>query len=162
VHVDTTSFSVSGDYTGAKVTGDLDATTIAITYGYSRDHRADLKQWMLALATTRDGDVPLFLRPLDGNSSDKASLVAAVEALHKQLSKADEEASLYVADSGVYSEANMRRFQAAGIKWVSRVPETLAEAKAFLEHDVDTLQTSVDQQIHWISRQITLPQGTER
>src|SRR5215472_6892744 len=31
VHVDTTSFSVSGDYTGAKVTGDLDATTIAIT-----------------------------------------------------------------------------------------------------------------------------------
>jgi len=162
VHVDTTSFSVSGDYTGAKVTGDLDATTIAITYGYSRDHRADLKQWMLALATTRDGDVPLFLRPLDGNSSDKASLVAAVEALHKQLSKADEEASLYVADSGVYSEANMRRFQAAGIKWVSRVPETLAEAKAFLEHDVDTRQTSVDQQIHWISRQITLPQGTER
>ena len=41
VHVDTTSFSVSGDYTGAKETGDLDATTIAITYGYSRDHRED-------------------------------------------------------------------------------------------------------------------------
>jgi len=61
VHVDTTSFSVSGDYTRAKETGDLDATTIAITYGYSRDHRADLKQWMLALATTHEDDVPLDL-----------------------------------------------------------------------------------------------------
>jgi len=39
--------------------------------GYSRDHRADLKQWMLTLTTTHDGDVPLLLRPLDGNSADK-------------------------------------------------------------------------------------------
>jgi len=38
---------------------------LALTYGYSRDHRADLKQWMLA--TTHGGDVPLFGRPLDGN-----------------------------------------------------------------------------------------------
>ncbi len=162
VHVDTTSFSVSGDYTGAKEAGELDVTTIAITYGYSRDHRADLKQWMLAEASTHEGDVPLFLRPLDGNSSDKTTLVAAVEALQEQLSKADEEPSLYVADSSVYSEANMRRFQAAGIKWVSRVPETLAQAKALLEQDVDTWQTTADQQIHWVSRQMTLPQGTER
>ncbi len=44
VHVDTTSFSVSGEYAGAQE-GE-DATVIAITYGYSRDHRADLKQWM--------------------------------------------------------------------------------------------------------------------
>jgi transposase len=55
VHVDTTSFSVTGEYAR-----DLDAHTLAVTYGYSRDHRADLKQWMLALATTRQGDVPLF------------------------------------------------------------------------------------------------------
>src|SRR5215472_2489090 len=49
VHVDTTSFSVSGEYAGAQE--GADATVIAITYGYSRDHRQDLKQWMLALAT---------------------------------------------------------------------------------------------------------------
>jgi len=30
------------------------------------------------LATTHDGDVPLFLRPIDGNSSDKSTLLAAV------------------------------------------------------------------------------------
>ncbi len=85
-------------------------------------------------------------RPPDGDSNDKTTLVTAVEALQEQLNKADEEPSFYVADSGVYSEAKMRRFQAAGIKWVSRVPETLAQAKAFLEQDVDTRQTA------WISR----------
>ena len=121
VHVDTTSFSVSGDYTGAKETGDLDATTIAITYGYSRDHREDLKQWMLALATTQEGDVPLFLRPLDGNSSDKVTLASAVEALHEQLRTPESEPSFFVADSGIYSEANMHRFNEAKIRWISRV-----------------------------------------
>jgi transposase len=38
-----------------------DPALIAITYGYSRDHREDLKQWMLALATTHNGDIPLFM-----------------------------------------------------------------------------------------------------
>ena len=62
--------------------------------GYSGDHRADLKQWMLAIANTHDGDVPLFLQPLDGNSSDKVSLVVAVRAIQAQLREADGEESL--------------------------------------------------------------------
>jgi transposase len=57
VHVETTSFAVPGEYAP-----ELDAHTLAVTYGDSREHRADLKQWMLALATTRQGDVPLYCR----------------------------------------------------------------------------------------------------
>ena len=112
VHVDTTSFSVSGAYNSAgervqevgMAAEAMEAQTalIAITYGYSRDHREDLKQWMLALATTHEGDVPLFLQPLDGNSSDKVSLLAAVLAIQKQLQEADAEPSVYVADNGIY------------------------------------------------------------
>src|SRR2546422_1145413 len=46
VHVDTTTFSVSGKYTREMVeTPGTEAAVIAITYGYSRDHREDLKQW---------------------------------------------------------------------------------------------------------------------
>jgi transposase len=41
VHVDTTSFSVSGNYAGEEL-GENEASVIAITYGYSRDHREDL------------------------------------------------------------------------------------------------------------------------
>jgi transposase len=91
VHVDTTSFSVSGAYAqgkkempeaeGTAEAASADPALIAITYGYSRDHREDLKQWMLALATTHDGDIPLYLQPLNGNSSDKVSLLAAIQAI---------------------------------------------------------------------------------
>lgn len=58
---------------------------------------------MLARASTHDGDIPLFLRPLDGNSSDKASLLMAVTALQDQLREANGEPSVYVADNGIGS-----------------------------------------------------------
>jgi len=128
VHVDTTSFAVTGEYAA-----DLEAHTLAVTYGYSRDHRADRKQWMLALATTRQGDVPLFCQALNGNASDKVNLVAAVETLADQLRAAEEEAPLFVADSGLYSADNVARLSAAGVRWISRVPDTSQEARAALQ-----------------------------
>jgi transposase len=173
-HVDTTSFSVSGAYnsagehvqepgTSAKA---LEAETalIAITYGYSRDHREDLKQWMLALATTHDGDIPLFLRPRDGTSLDKVSLLAAVTAIVEQLREAHAEPSVYVADNGIYSEANMRQLNAAGIKWISRVSETSSEAKTVQQagSQDQEWQRSEDGSIQWYDRVMTLPQGSER
>jgi transposase len=121
LHVDTTSFAVSGAYQGEDQP-EGEASVIAITYGYLRDHREDLKQWMFALATTQEGDVPVFLRALDGNSSDKVTLASAIEALQEQLRVPETEPSFFVADSGVYSEANMRRFNEAKIRWISRVP----------------------------------------
>jgi transposase len=90
LHADTTSFSVHGQYeslpreaeslaTSAEETeggGDHDLPSIIqVTYGYSRDHRADLKQWRLSLITSGEG-VPQFLRPLDGQASDKRSLTS--------------------------------------------------------------------------------------
>ncbi|WP_425335077.1 hypothetical protein [Nostoc punctiforme] len=45
---------------------------IQITYGYSRDHRPDLKQFILDLICSGDGDVPLFLRVASGNESDNS------------------------------------------------------------------------------------------
>jgi transposase len=164
VHVDTTSFSVSGEYVRAEGAGETAAepAVIAITYGSSRDHREDLKQWMLALATTYEGDVPLFLQPLDGNSSDKRSLLSAVTAIQTQLREAGEEASVSVADNGVYSESNMNQLNAAGVKWVSRVSETLTEAKTLVQEGSQTWQQSEDGTVHWFSREMALPQGHER
>ena len=162
VHVDTTSFSVSGAYSGtdermqesgtSAEAQEAETTLMAITYGYSRDHREDLKQWMMALATTHDGDVPMFLQPLDGNGSDKISLLAAVMAIQAQLREANAEPGIYVADSGVYSEANMRQLNEAGIKWVSRVPETSKEAKGVLQAGGEEWQTAEDGSMQWSSR----------
>src|SRR5262245_3079958 len=151
VPVDTTSFAVTGEY--AREPADLDAQTIAITYGYSRDHRADLKQWMLALATTRAGDVPLFCQALDGNASDKVSLVTAVEALAAHLraaateAEAEDDGPLFVADSGLYSTENVARLSAAGVRWISRVPDTSKEARTALAVADDAWQQSED--VYW-------------
>ena len=164
IHVDTTSFSVSGQYAMADKENEpgagaernpSEAAVIAITYGYSRDHREDLKQWMIALATTHDGDVPLFLQPLDGNSSDKVSLLAAVTTIQAHLCEANAEPGVYVADSGVYSESNMRQLNEAGVKWVSRVPETSQEVKAVLQAGSEQWQTAEDGSTQWYSRVMT-------
>jgi len=117
---------------------------------------------MIALATTHDGDVPLFLQPLDGNSSDKVSLLAAIITIQAQLREANAEPGIYVADSGVYSESNMRQLNEARVTWVSRVPETSKEAKAVVQEGSEQWQTAEDGSMQWYSRVMSLPQGTER
>ena len=162
LHIDTTSFSVSGDY-ATKEEGD--PVPIAITYGYSRDHREDLKQWMLALATTHDGDVPIFLRPLDGNSSDKEHLSAAVKEVMRQLREQvpeEQEERIAVFDSGGYSQANMKSYNDAKIWWISRVPETSTAAKTTLEDVDEQWQALSDGSGDSVERTMDLPQGKER
>jgi transposase len=162
LHIDTTSFSVSGDYASQE---EGDPVPLAITYGYSRDHRADLKQWMLALATTHEGDVPIFLRPLNGNSSDKEHLSAAVKAVMTQLCEQvpeEHEQRIAIFDSGGYSEANMKSYNEANIWWISRVPETSTAAKSALEEVEEQWQPLSDGSGEYVVRIMDLPQGKER
>jgi transposase len=175
LHIDTTSFCVNGAYLPEGKTTPETSTTpettceeaipIAITYGYSRDHRADLKQWMLGLATTHDGDIPIFLRPLDGNSSDKESISAIVIDVMTQLRETlptEEQEPLAVFDSGGYSEANMKRYNEAKIKWMSRVPETSTAAKTAIAEEATQWQTFSDGSGQYRACVMDLPQGKER
>ena len=66
-HSDTTSMSVEGDYEHEE--GDIDAVPIKITYGYSKDHRPYLKQFVISLITSKE--LPVFIQTLGGNTSDK-------------------------------------------------------------------------------------------
>ncbi len=162
LHIDTTSFSVNGDYASQD---EGDPVPVAITYGYSRDHREDLKQWMLALATTHDGDVPIFLRPLDGNSSDKEHLSAAVKAVMTQLREQvpeEQEQRMAIFDSGGYSQANMKSYNDAKIWWISRVPETSTAAKAALQDVEEQWHPLSDGSGDYVVRTMELPQGKER
>jgi transposase len=157
LHVDTTSFSVSGEYP------DVNESLIAVTYGYSRDHREDLKQWMLALATTHHGDIPLFMQPLSGNSSDKVSLLQAIEQLNEQLQRDGEpQERIFVADSGLYSEVNMTSLNHSNILWGSRVPETSQEAKRIVQQEVTNWQLFDDGTTSFVAYEMNLPQGKER
>jgi transposase len=162
LHIDTTSFSVCGDYASQQ---EGDPVPLAITYGYSRDHREDLKQWMLALATTHDGDVPVFLRPLDGNSSDKEHLSAVVKQVMTQLREQlpqEQEQRIAVFDSGGYSAANMKSYNEANLDWISRVPETSTAAKSALELEPEHWHRLSDGSGEYIVLTMDLPQGKER
>ncbi len=170
VHIDTSSFSVNGEYLAQgrrneEGNEEEEAVPITITYGYSRDHRADLKQWMLGLVTTHDGDLPIFMRPLDGNSSDKERISAMVTAVMTQLRetlKEEQEERLAVFDSGGYSEANMKRYNEAKIKWISRVPETSTEAKTVVAEEPTEWQALSDGSGQYRTCIRDLPQGKER
>lgn len=85
------------------------------------------------LAKTHAGEVLPLRQPLDVNSSNKLSLLATIIATQTQLRKTGEEASIYMADNGVYSEANMKQLNQIGVKWGSRVSETMTEAKTLIQ-----------------------------
>jgi len=57
-HLDSTSCHVDGKYENQET------EAIKITHGYSRDHRPDLKQFVINLICVGDGDIPVMR--LDG------------------------------------------------------------------------------------------------
>lgn len=116
---------------------------------------------MQALVTSGDG-VPQFLQPLNGNASDKRALLQTVTALRQQLQERGETAGVYVAVSGLYSSQNMTTLNQAGVRWVSRVPETSSEAQALVAETTADWQHSADGTRHWWSRVVERPQGAER
>jgi transposase len=102
--------------------------TIHITHGYSRDHRPDLKQFMVDLMCSGDGDIPLYMRVGDGNETDSALFAQLIVEFRQQW---DVDA-LFVADAALYTASNLQ--QMAQLRWVSRVPATLTSAKDLLQH----------------------------
>ena len=86
-HLDTTSFSLTGDYIP-----DSDEHAIAITYGYAKDHRPDLKQAVLELMVSQDGGVPLLCKSWDGNTSDIEVFQERAQALMRDLAELPEPA----------------------------------------------------------------------
>jgi transposase len=122
VHLDASSFYLHGQYDSEKE----EPQAIRITHGYSRDHRPDLKQFVVDLMSTSDGGVPLFLRVADGNEADRATFAGLLKDFEEQL---DLEA-LFVADSALYSAKALPALKR--LSWLSRVPLTLKEAKTLL------------------------------
>lgn len=120
IHVDTTNFSVTGDYEP-----DFGCDEIQITYGYPKDGRWDLKRFVLGIAANQHG-VPLFLQTFSGNESDKETLRTIIRDLTENL-KSDEKV-YHVADSEFYTPETLRLLGQRTF-WISRVPGTISQVK---------------------------------
>jgi transposase len=98
-----------------------------ITHGYSRDHRPDLKQFILDLIVTGDGNIPVFLEIASGNQSDKKAFGKIAQEYRKKL---DLDTTI-VGDSALYSKDNLGLLKQ--IKWLTRVPLSIKEAKNLVQ-----------------------------
>jgi transposase len=116
-HLDTTSFSLTGAYVP-----ESDQQAIAITHGYSKDHRPDLKQAVLELMVSQDGGVPLVSKTWDGNASDSQVFQDRAKALLSTFEHSPTPRYL-VADSKLYSEENAKPLAKLG--FITRIPSTL-------------------------------------
>lgn len=120
VHVDTTNFSVSGEYES-----DFGTEEVQITYGYPKDGRWDLKRFVLGIASNQHG-VPLFLQTFSGNESDKESIRNIIRDLTENLKS--QEKIYHVADSAFYTPESLQLL-ASHTFWISRVPGTIGEVQ---------------------------------
>lgn len=121
----------SGDAIPAKaeVEENAEPVPIEINHGYSRDYRPDLKQFTLALITSGDGDVPLYLRMGNGNDADQAVFTEVIAEFQQQWKAAPPE--VYVADAALYSEENLKAL--GETPWISRVPASIAKAQQLMQ-----------------------------
>jgi hypothetical protein len=78
-------------------------------YGYSRDHRPDCQQVVLALIVTPEG-FPLGYEVLPGNTTDKTTLQATLAAIEQQHGKAQR---VWLMDRGIPTEEQLAAMRAA-------------------------------------------------
>ena len=127
-HLDTTSCHVDGRYNSDEAP---DEQVVHITQGYSRDHRPDLNQVMLALIVEHQAGIPLLMQPLSGKSHDGKVCGQAVSDHMAQLQTPSSPPYL-VADRALYNAENLRKLADTSIKWITRGPATLTEAQEVL------------------------------
>jgi transposase len=143
LHNDSTSVTVTGRYRGADGRARGGKATAAITFGHNKDHRPDLKQLVWILTVSSDGAVPIAHRVVDGNTSDDVTHVDTWDQLVALLGRTD---FLYVADCKLATRDNMGHIHRHQGRFVSVLPASRKEDKAFrdwvVDHEPDWVQAA--------------------
>lgn len=134
-HNDTTSVSTFGDCDDNRTD-----KSIKITFGYSKKHRQDLKQFVWSLSASSDSGFPLFQKAYSGNTADVDTYV---EQWHNLIDLLGNRDFLYVADSKLATHENMAHIQENNGFFIAPAPmyesyKTIFH-KALSEHGYETL-----------------------
>jgi hypothetical protein len=108
VFMDTTSLSFEGE--GGDALG---------AHGYSKDHRPDLKQMILAVVVDGEGR-PICTEMMPGNTADVSVLVPVIDRLRHRFGITR---ACVVADRGMISEATIAALDERGLEYVLGVRE---------------------------------------
>jgi transposase len=127
VHFDTTSITVFGDYEGYE-------EPFQIGYGYSKDKRPDLKQFLVSMLCV-DRNIPIIGTCKDGNASDKTLNNELLGGISKHMARHGlaPGAFVYVADSAFVTPDNLAKSAESRVKFVTRLPATYKECARAIE-----------------------------
>jgi transposase len=95
--------------------------TVAAALGHSKDHRPELKQFVLTLTVSADGAVPHAHRLLDGNVTDDQTHIETWDGLVARDGRSDLD-FLYVADCKLATREQMAHIHSRAGRLVSILP----------------------------------------
>jgi transposase len=101
---------------------------LAITWGYNKDHRPDLKQLLYILTVARDGAVPVYFQVASGNVVDDKTHIATWDLLCRLVGRPN---FLYVADCKLASTENMAYIHQHQGRFLTVLPRTRSEDRVF-------------------------------
>jgi transposase len=129
LHNDSTTITFHGAYADAAQEQKRgQKTRMAITWGYNKDHRPDLKQLLYILTVAKDGAVPVYFQVANGNVADDQTHRATWDLLCRLTGRRD---FLYVADCKLASTENMAHIHQHQGRFLTVLPRTRSEDKAF-------------------------------
>ena len=129
LHNDSTTITFSGAYEGTEQeTRAFGKKVPAVTWGKNKDHRPDLKQLLYNLTVSSDGAIPVAFGVENGNVTDDQTHRANWDLLCRIVGSPN---FIYVADSKLATHANMTHIANRGGRFISVLPATRSEDKAF-------------------------------
>src|SRR5271170_4490380 len=124
LHFDTTSFKVFGRFATSHPTDDENPQAIPhVTHGYSKDHRADLKQIVYGVTVAGDGAVPVVGRVASGNRNDAPENRFNILRLAQVLP--DPRGTILVADSKAFAGETLLLAREHGLRLITMLPRSV-------------------------------------
>ena len=121
--------------------------------GYSRDHRPDCEQMVIALIVNREG-FPFSYETFDGNRADVSTMESILRMVERKYGKARR---IWVMDRGIVSEENLAAIRQRGGQYLVGTPRRqMKRFEAELLKD-DWIQVRLDVEV----KQVAIPQGEE-
>ena len=113
--------------------------------GYSRDHRPDCKQLIIALVVSPEG-FPLSYEVFAGNRADVTTLEEMLEAVERKYGRARQ---VWIFDRGIVSEENLQRLRRRGASYLVGTPRAQLKSyeRRLLEGDWQSVSGEVEVQL---------------
>jgi transposase len=121
--------------------------------GYSRDHRPDCEQMVIALIVNNEG-FPFSYETFDGNRADVSTMETILRMVERKYGKARR---IWVFDRGIVSEENLAAIRKRGGQYLVGTPRS--QMKQFETELVKDDWTQVRPEVE--VKRIAIPQGEE-